>query len=619
MIQNDAKNSYGAFSNMGKNTAKIFSNIKKKDILLNPQSKAKNKQCIIDFLKRNNYHTIEDDIEKETKKNNNDELEDSQSDEIDEENDIFSLSYKNPKKNKKQKKKKKGVFSCFHRLNAADFKFHDIHINKIKHETEKPIPSCTKYAPNTNLIWKRTITGPKWEKMGKRKDIFKHDDTKYYLNHENILNNAGHCFINMDKQTMRGDIINSQNLRVSSARAFSRNDKKYMTINNLKSKCDTNFNINKNINNKWGKENNSTFRTKSMKSMKSIKSMKSMKSIKSLAKKKSSSKFLNINYKTTATGNSANKNFNTISKSFNEESDFNSDDENNISSELNDSYQLYKHYYLKQIRPYSTINKKDTSYIKTENKINNKSNNESISSKKLNKRPKTANKYFVKKMNHKHHIKGPEFDKIIPREYFDNLFQHGTALIPFSTPNIQLIKERTLNMVFYERPTYLKKLVKTMQGINLGEYMDNKKLFIRVPEFDKMKARPSDNGSPLPIYMKGQVSRDSCNKTTEKSLQMNNFANGKFFDGFNTFIPKKSFNKLVNLNLLNSKTLFPSLMKNKNDKVEINNYIEKSLRFYNRNYIDLMKEGSLTKFDNVTYKAIPNTVVPESVLESEIK
>ena len=612
MIKNDAKHSYGAFSNMGRNTAKIFTNIKKKDLLLRPQSKAKNKQSILDFLKRNNYPTVEGDIEEETKKNTNVELDDSQSDEIEETNDIFSASYKTPKNKKKQKKKKIDKNSCFHRLNKEDYKFHDIHMIKKMHEIAKPKPNITKYVINTNLVSKRIITGPKWEKMGKRKDIFKYNYSKYYLNHENILNNAGHCFINMDKQTMRGDLLTSNNLRINSAKAFSRNRNKNLDNKHFKFNSETNQNINKKINNKWEKQNiNNTFRKTSMKSVSS--------------KKKNSNKYLNINFKTT--GNSTNKNNkNTISKSFNEASILNNDEEeNDISSELNDSYQLYKHHYIKQLKQNSLINKKENSlYITTENKTNNtKSNNESQSSKKSKKimnikRPKTANNYTVKQIKHKQLIKGPEFDKIIPRDYYTNLFQHSTALIPFSSPNIQFTKERSLNMVLYERPIYYKRLVKTMQGINLKEYIDDKNDFIKVPEFDKMKSRPDDNGSPLPIYMKGQVSRDSCNKITEVSLKLNNFANGKFYDGYNTFIPKKSFNKLVNLNLLTSKALFPNLLKNKNDNIEMKNYIEKSLKFYNRNYVDLMKEGSLTKFDNVTFKAIPNQIdVPDYILNTE--
>ena len=85
---------------------------------------------------------------------------------------------------------------------------------------------------------------------------------------------------------------------------------------------------------------------------------------------------------------------------------------------------------------------------------------------------------------------------------------------------------------------------------------------------------------------------------------MNNFANGKFFDGYSTFIPKKSFNKLVNLNLLNSEAFLSNLVKDTKSLKESGNYIAKSMRFYNKNYEDLMKEGLLTKFDNVTFKSI---------------
>ena len=142
-----------------------------------------------------------------------------------------------------------------------------------------------------------------------------------------------------------------------------------------------------------------------------------------------------------------------------------------------------------------------------------------------------------------------------------------------------------------------------MQGIDLRKnYIGDKNLYNNVPKFDKMMARPLDNGSPLPIYMQGTASRESIDMTTENSLKMNNYSNGKYIDGYSACAPKKSFNKVVNLNLLNSKSMFSDLLKKKKNM----NYIEKSLRFYNKNYKDLMKDGQLTKFDNVTFKAIPN-------------
>ena len=50
MIENDEKGSYGAYSAVGKNSVDIFSNVRRKDIILNPQNYKKNKLSIIDFL-----------------------------------------------------------------------------------------------------------------------------------------------------------------------------------------------------------------------------------------------------------------------------------------------------------------------------------------------------------------------------------------------------------------------------------------------------------------------------------------------------------------------------------------------------------------------------------------
>ena len=47
-----------------------------------------------------------------------------------------------------------------------------------------------------------------------------------------------------------------------------------------------------------------------------------------------------------------------------------------------------------------------------------------------------------------------------------------------------------------------------------------------------------------------------------------------------------------------------NILGDKNKIQKENNYIAKSMRFYKKNYEDLMKEGMLNRFDNVTYKTI---------------
>ena len=47
--------------------------------------------------------------------------------------------------------------------------------------------------------------------------------------------------------------------------------------------------------------------------------------------------------------------------------------------------------------------------------------------------------------------------------------------------------------------------------------------------------------------MKGIYSRLNGYTITNKTLKMNNYIDSKFFDGYNTFFPKKSFNKIINI------------------------------------------------------------------------
>jgi hypothetical protein len=70
---------------------------------------------------------------------------------------------------------------------------------------------------------------------------------------------------------------------------------------------------------------------------------------------------------------------------------------------------------------------------------------------------------------------------------------------------------------------------------------------------------------------------------TEKALKMNNFSDGKFSTAFTSFWPKKSFNKIINLNLLNS-AKFKENVGIRGDEDgksgEMNDYIQKSMKFY---------------------------------------
>ena len=201
-------------------------------------------------------------------------------------------------------------------------------------------------------------------------------------------------------------------------------------------------------------------------------------------------------------------------------------------------------------------------------------------------------------------------------------------MIPFSLPNFKQVRERPLTMVIYERPHYNKRKVTYLKGIEPSMYNDQYKFIefinnhtrVVPPNLDKMMARPKDDGSPLPVYMKGCVSREACNITTDMSLKMNNYAEGKFLSNYTSFWPKKSFNKIINLNLLNSDAFISNFVNDKNKIKSSGNYIARSIKFYNKNFNDLMKEGMLNKFDNITLKTIrPNTKIESKDLEKFLK
>ena len=167
---------------------------------------------------------------------------------------------------KKKKKKRRDSFSCFHRLNGDAYKFHDMHLNKKKYRSSYSTPNCTKYYPSKALVWRRSPSGPKWETMGSRKPLHEKIFDGAYIGHEDPLKNITKCFINMDKQTMRGDLANTHNLRVNTAKRFIPIDNKNKSIkrlnklineslstgdiNRMNSKKDINKKINLQINDK---------------------------------------------------------------------------------------------------------------------------------------------------------------------------------------------------------------------------------------------------------------------------------------------------------------------------------------------------------------------------------
>lgn len=208
-------------------------------------------------------------------------------------------------------------------------------------------------------------------------------------------------------------------------------------------------------------------------------------------------------------------------------------------------------------------------------------------------------------------INAPDFNQMISRKYLDDMRDSKIPFIPFYFPNFRQTRERDIMMVVYDRNRHKKKIQTDIKGIEPSLFYDPSKMLDKVnnhraviaPNFKNMFSRPPAEGTPLPTYMRRVPTRQAAYTTTDLSLKMNYYSEGKFLSNYSSFEPKKSFNKFVNLNLLKSKPFLDNVFGETN--IEGNNdYIAKSMKFYNKNYDDLLKESMVTRFDNVTYKTI---------------
>jgi hypothetical protein len=156
---------------------------------------------------------------------------------------------KKPEEKKKKKKVDENEPNYYHRTEKEAYKFHDLHRQKGTVVRPDTTPTCTKYLPSKKLVWRKTINWPGWETMRGRMPFVEEKNSKFYINHGNILSQVGPCLINMNKQTMRGDSIpESHNLRIITTRPFTPNPPSNHNIflKNSTNRKSKNINIDKN-------------------------------------------------------------------------------------------------------------------------------------------------------------------------------------------------------------------------------------------------------------------------------------------------------------------------------------------------------------------------------------
>ena len=450
LVKNDAKGSFGAFSNLGRTTVTSFINIKNKDAILNPEKYRNNKNSIINFLKRNKYSNIEGDESKEEVKDDQNFEEESEMEEPIEEHDIFEIT-EAEKKNKENKNKKNlNSKNIFHKTNFEAYKYHDMNMQKKRVRKKYTTPNCTKYFPKKDFVWHKAPTCLKWDTMQKRKPLHLNLVDAKLLEHEPPLKNIKNVFVNLDKQTMRGDTLIFNNVRIQTAKPFhkDKNTKRKKHRYKTRVKTGTIRNVNKklnieieDINSNKNKINNRHITTDITEDTNKgiINTTNNNKSKSIFEERKNTEKLI------------LNKSKDNL--------------ENESSSESEDSYHKYKTHYAKQLKinniktetnenPKYNENIEPNVYpiIKTENNISNIFTKE-------NQRPKTSIGISNKNLENKNKIKGPEFDKIIPREYYDNLNDNGITLIPFAVNNYKQVRERALSMVKYNTKKVFKKKI----------------------------------------------------------------------------------------------------------------------------------------------------------------
>ena len=214
MFENNAKGWYGSYSVIGRNIVQRFTLILKKDEILSGNLK---KAFYGDYFTKDDTKLEE---ENNNKKNNK--------------IDIFSPEYDVIKEEKMNIKKKENMVQnanlCTHLLLAEKerYKFHQYHHKdeerSLKIIRKRDTKNLVSYHPKMDFIWRKTITGPKWNLLKGREflntegnNIQKANSNEKQKRKNNFNLSAKYKNFNsipMIKQTKRGNLPISHDSRI---------------------------------------------------------------------------------------------------------------------------------------------------------------------------------------------------------------------------------------------------------------------------------------------------------------------------------------------------------------------------------------------------------------------
>ena len=205
------------------------------------------------------------------------------------------------------------------------------------------------------------------------------------------------------------------------------------------------------------------------------------------------------------------------------------------------------------------------------------------------------------------------FAKNLSREQYNYVRRNWEGVRPFFNPKYNLVEPRSLTMVSYNKKSKGKSIPKRLEGIDINVFYDPDKIINKinnhrensVPLFKYMQNKNDEEGK-FPSHMFNIFNRGSLQIMTEKGLKMNNFSKVNSKNNYSTFCQKKSFNKIINYELLKNEKMNEEnkSLKNLAKKFGNNQRLKKMMEFYSKNLDDDKIQYTGNKFDSITLKSI---------------
>ena len=518
-------------------------------------SKAGKESVIQAFLKLSGYKVSSPDNRKRKKyynlyldelKNLNDDLVIVKVYETSMDEEMKKVS-ENEKKKKQEKKEKQGKPQKHEKINLHQ------NINKIKKSNDlndDTGPPCTKYNPKMSSIYPRLILGPNWNSItGRKYKKIEPDEKDFLITHDSIIDNEKKSLVNMNKDTERGSYFGITDVRIRTDKKFD-----YKLNFKLRKKLAKIIKKNENKTQKYNKSEN---------------------------KKNKDNLKLSIS------------NSNIFKDRTNPKRKENSKNKKDNEQTIPDNNKIDKIQSRNQLSAFKTLQIQNKSNIK---KDGNKGKNVGIN-----------NDYIYPKK----HMRTIDFSKILSREKREKALTKKRFIDLFHDADHSPIFERP-RIFTYQSLENQTPIQKKFTGYkSYIDYDSNKAHNIRivhpfnkVPNFNLILPRPEENKN-LPTFMQKMFNRNAEYTFNDKALNMNEYSNQKLGKTITSFFPKKSFNYIVNMNLMNGRNFEEDY---KIEDIDIKrNEIKNRMKIKNKNIGKLIKEGALKRFDNVSLRTIHKT------------